>query len=403
MSDPTVVSLPARGSVAPGFERVARCFADHLAEPNVSGASFHAILDGEPVVHLWGGLADRDTGTPWREETRVVVFSVTKALTSIAFQILAERGAFGWDDRVADHWPGFGTAGKEAVTVEQLLTHRGGLPFLDRRITVRDCLAPERTDVVLEALEQQEPAWRPGTSQGYHAMTWGLYAGELFRRLSDVPLGRFLVDEVFDPVESDARLGTTDAFDDDFATLYPPSPRERLRGMSRMLFTQPNSIEARVVRDVVRPGSFARRAFAVPAGPTEVYNQIEVRRGCLPWASATSTARGLARAMLPFAEPDRWKIVSPDTVRVLEKRTGWSRRDAVLQKPIGWTRGFMKEEPHLFSPSPESFGHSGMGGALVWCDPSRRLTFGYVPNAMDWRVRSPRAIALCRALYASLD
>jgi CubicO group peptidase (beta-lactamase class C family) len=72
----------------------------------------------------------------------------------------------------------------------------------------------------------------------------------------------------------------------------------------------------------------------------------------------------------------------------------------VLQKPIGWTRGFVKEEARVFSPVRESFGHPGLGGALGWCDPVNRLTIGYVLNKLDWRVRSPRALALCRALYA---
>jgi CubicO group peptidase (beta-lactamase class C family) len=42
-----------------------------------------------------------------------------------------------------------------------------------------------------------------------------------------------------------------------------------------------------------------------------------------------------------------------------------------------------------------------MGGALGWCDPVKKLAIGYVMNRLDWRVRSPRAMALCRALYDS--
>ena len=52
-------------------------------------------------------------------------------------------------------------------------------------------------------------------------------------------------------------------------------------------------------------------------------------------------------------------------------------------------------------PTREAFGHAGLGGALGWCDPVHELTFGYVMNKLDWRVRSPRAVALCESLYAS--
>ena len=70
-----------------------------------------------------------------------------------------------------------------------------------------------------------------------------------------------------------------------------------------------------------------------------------------------------------------------------------------LGKPLGWSQGFLKEEGTVFSPNPESFGHSGIGGTLGWCDPKAQLAIGYVMNRSDWRVRSPRALALCKALY----
>jgi CubicO group peptidase (beta-lactamase class C family) len=80
-------------------------------------------------------------------------------------------------------------------------------------------------------------------------------------------------------------------------------------------------------------------------------------------------------------------------------RQSWSSRDAVLNKPLGWSQGFLKEQRHLFSPNPESFGHAGMGGSLGWCDPIEGIALGYVMNKMDWRVRSPRILQLCRSLY----
>jgi CubicO group peptidase (beta-lactamase class C family) len=128
-----------------------------------------------------------------------------------------------------------------------------------------------------------------------------------------------------------------------------------------------------------------------------------VRRAQLAWASATASAHGLARAYLPFAAGGAAlgrRFVRAATLAPIHARQSWSERDRVLQKPIGWSQGFLKEESHLFAPNPESFGHAGMGGALGWCDPVADLTIGYAMNRLDWRVRSPRALALCRALYA---
>jgi CubicO group peptidase (beta-lactamase class C family) len=132
------------------------------------------------------------------------------------------------------------------------------------------------------------------------------------------------------------------------------------------------------------------------------YNTEWVRRCCLPWASATATARGLARAYLPWSLGGQWQgrsWVSPATVEQVMARQSWSDQDQVLGKALGWSQGFVKEEAGVFSPNTESFGHPGIGGPLGWCDPAEQLAIGYTLNRSDWRVRSPRALALCAAIY----
>jgi CubicO group peptidase (beta-lactamase class C family) len=69
---------------------------------------------------------------------------------------------------------------------------------------------------------------------------------------------------------------------------------------------------------------------------------------------------------------------------------------------MGFSLGFVKEESHLFSPYSEAFGHPGAGGCVGFADPPRKLAFGYVMNRMDWRLRSPRCLALCHAVYRCL-
>lgn len=397
---------PARGWYADGYRKVADVFAAQLASGAEIGAALSVYRHGEPVVDLWGGLADRAKGTAWERDTRIVVFSVTKGLAAMAFHLLADRGQLDWQAPVADVWPGFAKHGKRSVTIEQLLCHRAGLPFLDARLTLGDCVDPAKADRIRSILEDQRPAWLPGTDQGYHALTFGMYASELFVRLAGEPLGPFLERELFEPLGSDARLGTPARYDDKMAQLYSPSaPRRALHMVSRVLGA-PRSTEARVLRQALRRDSINRKAFTVPGtgpGGIHAYNGVAVRRAELAWASATSSADGIARAYLPFAnggEHDGRRYLAEPSLDGAKDRLSWSACDRVLQKPLGWSRGFLKEQRHLFSPNAESFGHAGMGGALGWCDPVEGLTFGYVMNQMDWRVRSPRCLALCRALYS---
>jgi CubicO group peptidase (beta-lactamase class C family) len=405
---PNEAEWPTRGRYADGFRPLAEQFAAHFARGEEIGAGLVVYQHGRCVVDLQGGWADAEARVPWRTDTRLVVFSVTKGFAAMALNLLADRGQLEWDAPVATYWPEFAAGGKGRVTVAQLFQHQAGLPYLDVPLTLDDCI--EDRPVVDHALAGQRPAWTPGEGSGYHPVTFGMYAQALFRRITrrssgpEETIGAFLRRELFEPLGSDVHMGTPASLDGRTAKLYPPSNGTRLRNALREVALRPNGTDGRVARELFARGSLARRAFVNPSvGPRGLlaYNEPPARRADLPWASATASAHGVARAYLPWAAGgvhDGRRYVSAATVAALYGRGSWSERDRVLQKPLGWTRGFLKDE--VFSPQRASFGHAGMGGALGWADPVAGLTFGYVMNAMDWRVRSSRALALCRALYA---
>lgn len=396
---------PALGTYADGFAKVAQVFASQLRSGEEIGAGFAVYQGGRCVVDLWGGLADVERDVPWRRDTRVVLFSVTKGLAAMALALLADRGLLEWDAPAATYWPGFAKGGKAAITVRTLFNHRAGLAGLDAPLTMDDCLFEERKERLLAAMETQVPLWDPGSMQGYHAITFGMYAREMFERIAHESMGTFLARELFEPLGADVSLGTPASLDDRMATLYSPSIGERLR-LALAGAIRGGTNETRVARAMISSRSLTRRAFTTPAlgrRGMSVYGDPAVRRAELAWASATGSAHGISRAYLPFASAGVFEgrsYLKRATIEPVYARQGWSARDAVLKKALGWSQGFLKEETTLFSPNPESFGHAGMGGALGWCDPARELTIGYAMNRLDPHVRSPRALALCRALYA---
>ena len=96
------------------------------------GARFALALDGEVIVDLWGGFADRERSRPFDAHTLVPVFSTTKAIASILIARLVDQGKLAYDQTVASVWPEFGQAGKAGITVAQALSHQAGLPgFLE--------------------------------------------------------------------------------------------------------------------------------------------------------------------------------------------------------------------------------------------------------------------------------
>lgn len=397
-----------QGSVAPGFEGVRKTLQQHFDEGRQIGAALSVWKGERCIVDLWGGYADRQRKTPWTPDTRVVLFSVTKGFVAMAFHLLADRGVLDWDAPVAQYWPEFAQNGKETMSVRTLMEHRGGLSALSKTFRVEDCYDPQRSKEVLRAIEQQKPRWEPDTAQGYHTITYGLYAGELFERIAGESVGVFLQREVFAPTESDVMLGTPASEDHKFATLYPPSTVARIAMMVRDRFQFPDAPDARILDTFMLPRSIGRQSLTNPRfsfnrlGP---YNTPEVYRHELAWASATGSARGVARAYIPFVQGGRIgdkQLFSEDVARLPQQRSGWSERDLTLKKPIGWTMGFVKENPGVFGPNIEAFGHPGMGGTIGWADPAAGITIGYTHNRMGWRVRPRRTWELMEAIYASI-
>jgi len=45
----------------------------------------------------------------------------------------------------------------------------------------------------------------------------------------------------------------------------------------------------------------------------------------------------------------------------------------------------------------------GAGGTIGFADPTKGIGFAYLMNRMDHHLRSPRCVALCRALYGAVD
>lgn len=392
------------GHYAPAFEGVVRQFASHFQTRQELGAGFCVYHQGKMVVDLWGGLADPDSKTPWGADTLAVVFSVSKGLAAIALNLAAERGSFDWDTPVAMYWPAFGHNGKQSITVRQLFNHQAGLAALTTPVKLAQYCDPAQRAAMRTVLEEQAPASPP--LQAYHALSFGMYADHFFEIVCGESIGAYLHREWLDPLHADVFMGTPVEQDHRVATLLPVGNAARL-GHMLWAALRGGSTEANVARSVLR-GGLAKQALTNPSSPGGMadYNAVPARRCCLPWASATATARGLARAYLPWSLGGQWQgrtWVNPATVAQVMSRQSWSERDRVLGKPLGWSQGFVKEEAGTFSPNPESFGHPGIGGPLAWCDPKQQLAIGYTLNRSDWRVRSPRALALCAAVYSSIQ
>ncbi len=376
----------------------------NFAKRGEVGAAFCVWHDGELVVDLWGGLSDRASGRTWEADTLCLVFSVTKGITATCFLMAAERGLIDYDAKVADYWPEFGDDAKRDITVRTLMNHRAGLAALDRPLKLDDLDTGAET---VAAMQAQQPLWPPGEGQGYHGVTFGTYCSVLFEKATGRSLSQWVADELAGPLQADIYMGLPESQDGRMCTLYPTTTAERVfKALPYVLFN--DVVERKLLKAMTKKTSTPARAFSQPEDLVKGlsrFNEPSVWRQQLAWAGGVVTARGLVKMYAALAnggELDGVRLVEEASIAPVMTRQSFEDLDRVICKPVGWSQGFIKEEPHLFSPHIEAFGHPGMGGALGFCDPPRKLAWAYTLNKLDFRLRSPRALALSHAVYDCL-
>src|SRR5437762_4907544 len=99
--------MEVQGSCDPKFQAVRQEFERNFRERGEVGASVCLTVDGETVVDLWGGVADRHSAKPWERDTISLVWSCTKGATALCAHVLGSRGVLDLDLPVARYWPEF--------------------------------------------------------------------------------------------------------------------------------------------------------------------------------------------------------------------------------------------------------------------------------------------------------
>uniref|UniRef100_A0A914VQA1 Beta-lactamase-related domain-containing protein n=1 Tax=Plectus sambesii TaxID=2011161 RepID=A0A914VQA1_9BILA len=363
------------GDCAERFSKVQKVFEKNFRDGwEVEGAAFCVYLDGEKVIDIWGGYADSSSHRRWKSDTMTTCFSSTKGVAAICFAMLVDRGLVSYDDLVAKHWPEFGKNGKENITIKTLLSHQGGLAYVDGVILADDITDHTRMSKILE---DQLPNWPPGEKTGYHALTFGWLLDQLIRRIDPEKrsVSRFFREEIGDPNDIEFYIGLPPALDHKVARLSNTT----IKRMLREAFEQP--VILKMVWYFLRSSkasNFHRIGKNVAWMGTDItmFNNPELRAMEIPAANGVGTARGLAKINSLVAEG---KIIRQETLDII--------KEPVLIEEYDTTLGFTESKGWglHYTKSPQNdwiFGHPGMGGQNVKIDLKNRLAFAYISNGL---------------------
>ncbi len=345
------------------------------------GAQMALYRDGECVLDAGVGVARERTGIDVGPHTLFVLFSATKGLTALVLLMLYERGALHWDEPLVKYWPELAQRipAKRSITIRHVLSHRGGFPLGPDWLTTRffgDRAALRR------AMEEVPLSFTPGERNSYHPMNFGHVLNEIVERVDGRDCGRFLHEEVLEP------LGVRDLYlglpDDD-------ALEERVAWCYNDLRAAEQGRAAGFASGDAAPGSAPdpareqklRQRFGDTPELAHGFNRPETHRAVLPAAGAIGTARALGEVYATLSLGGTRAGVTLVSPGGLEQATTPTNRpgdvDGLIGMPMRWGTGF-HVGMYGRGSTLRSFGHAGAGGQIGFADRERRLAFAFVCN-----------------------
>ena len=368
------------GTWDPRFGPVVDVLSANLDAGADVGASVAVLIDGHPVVDVWGGFVDEARSAPWQEHTLTNVWSTTKTMTFLCALMLADRDELDFYAPVAEYWPEFSAAGKEKVLVRHVMGHTAGLAGWTEPVAPEALADWDRCTSLLAA---QEAWWEPGTAHGYHALTQGYLIGELVRRITGETIGAWFAREVAAPLGADFFIGLPES-EEGRVSVVVPCAQPDLEALDHSSVTY---------RTLSNP----------PLDPTYPQHRWW-RRAEIPAANGHGNARSVALVQSIITGGGEAR-----GVRLLSEKgcdaifdVQADGRDRVLGLPnrIGMGYGLSNR----FNPmGPRACYWGGYGGSLVTMDQDTGLTVSYMMNRMESGLTEDlRAVDIGRAAAAAL-
>jgi CubicO group peptidase (beta-lactamase class C family) len=397
--------IPIEGWCDPRFEAVRTSFRESFAKGEV-GASVAVVLDGDPVIDLWGGHLDVERTRAWQRDTIANVYSTTKGMTALCAQRLVDEGRLDLDVPVAHYWPEFAQQDKEQIPVRDLLCHRSGVAAFPEGMRAEHGLD---WDTQCSALAAQTPLWKPGSRHGYHAVTFGHLVGEVVRRIDGRSLGRYFREEIAEPLGLDFHIGLPDVHHARVSDVIQGRNRRgqpaagfaaRIAGLGERLGEQAEPGELRQI--------LARSQRVFGWGPSvRTTNSYEWRCAEVPAANGHGNARSVARfygALARGGELDGVRMASGESITRANTEHAFGSDGILFGVRTRFGLGYFMTHPGVpFGPNPRTFGHPGAGGSVGFADPDARLGFGYVMNQLQGTIfAGSHGFALIEQVYRCL-
>lgn len=375
------VPIPAMAQERPGAtealridkDRIDNMLATMVAGGRAVGVSALVWKDGHEVYYGERGLADREGNKPFRRDTLVQIWSMTKPVTGVALMQLWEQGKFRLDDPLARYLPEF------ATMMVQDGTDKDGKPLwrpASRPITIRDILR-----------HTAGFAYGGGPTAA-HAEFFGADPlnldndlAKFGRRLARVPLLADPGTEWHYSAAVDVQALLVEHLSGmKFADYVRTRIFEPLK-MREAAWHQPMDRLPRLAATYVKQdGKFARQADEMTRRPN--FPGAKLTMGGAGIVAPIDDYMRFARMLLNGGELDGARILKPATIRLMatdQLDPAIKEREWLMGKIDGGfgfdfaVRTARPDKPERNRGAVGEFFWDGMASTLFWVDPANRL------------------------------
>ncbi|MEU4343652.1 serine hydrolase domain-containing protein [Nocardia sp. NPDC023852] len=376
-------AIEVHGTVADGFEQARAEFAAVVAEEGgESGAQLAAFVRGRQVVDLWAG--EEVTAT-----TLTGLHSSTKGAAGLVMALLIQDSVVDIDRPVAHYWPRFAAAGKEHITVRDVLVHRAGIIGVDGGFTIDD-LADEQ--VIAERLVGQRPYFAPRTAHGYGGFVMYAILGQVVRAVTGSTVQELFEQRIRAPYGLEVYLGLPKELDHRYLPIRPWRASAEREAAFAANSPNPHSM-AGISYNLNARGFTAADVMALPNDP-------KLRRLGQGSAGGVGSARGLAQmyAAAITGFDGRAPLLSLETITTISAIHS-SGADLVRGDRAPYALGF--EAKGLLHPflGAYAFGHTGSAGSDGFADPHSGLTYGYTRRRAAFAFSAPENARLAAVVH----
>jgi len=346
----------SQGISSGNLNKLADIVQGYFEDDLIVGAELVVIKNRHTVLHEVFGWRDLEEQRPMEKNTIFNVRSMSKPFTGAAMNILIDEGLVNLDDKVSDYIPGFDHSNSRSITIEQLLTHRSGLPV---QIDITSLDGFESLFHFANTVGERGPQFTPGSRYWYSDAGTDVL-GAVVEQASGTPLQRFITERLLEP------LGMEDSF-----SFFPDESKSDLWNRVASLYLK-------------YAGSWTK--FWKPDGkPFPIY-PFTLGAQTL-YSTPQDYARFAAMWMDNGLSSTGKRVLSEDAIkRILTPVSESSLIGSDERTPTGFENlwAFYGQMTVLYAPSetlptgqPRIFGHSGSDGTKFWCFPEQDLIVFY--------------------------